>query len=434
MNSCARRGLRLLLSLIFAVAEPVGAAEAPSSASPVDVVTLPEAIAAALVNNPELAVQASQQRIAGTRIVQAGLIPNPELQTEVENFGGGGDRLAFEETETTISLAQAIELGGKRSKRKRLAETGQELTNWDYEVARLDVLTAVAKAFIATLAAQQRAQLFADLSALAHLSVDTVDEQIRAGATSSTELLRAQADLGRTEAERRQADQELAQARVRLAAKWGNPRPTFRVVAGDLSHVETPPPLATLLPRVADAPDVARWTAELENRRAAVELERAEAIPNLTLSLGGRHFSDNGDNALVGGFSIPLPVFNRNQGDILAAEEGVSKATAERTRATVAAEEALAAAYEDLRSNAAQVVLLRDDVLPKSEAAFRGTRDAYERGLLRFLDVLDSQRTWFEVRDQLVQTLAAYHSAAAEVERWTGLPLSAAAGREEGGR
>jgi len=423
MRSRFQRKLVLLLFFDVLFAIPATAADLPS---PVGSLTLREALAAALLGSPDLAVFSWELRAKEAQVLQAGLLPNPELSTQIEDFGGSGDRLAFEQTQITVSLAQLIELGGKRAKRLRLAALDRDLATWDYEVARLNVVAGVSKAFTATLAAQQRLQLFGELVGLARRSVAAVATQVKAGATSPVELMRAEAALGRTETQLRQAERDLANARTALAVTWGSATPGFTTAAGDLVAVVTPRSVGNLLDAVQSNPDVARWVTEIEQRTAALAVEKARGIPSLTVGVGGRQFTDNGDQALVAGFSLPLPLFDRNQGNILAADRRLAQAAAARDRATVAVQRALAAAHEDLRAAYAQVVTLRDEVLPKAEGAFAGARDAYQRGLLRFLDVLDAQRTLFETRDQYVQTLAAYHIAAADIERLSGIPLNGA--------
>jgi cobalt-zinc-cadmium efflux system outer membrane protein len=248
---------------------------------------------------------------------------------------------------------------------------------------------------------------------------------VKAGATSPVELLRAEAAVGHTETQLRQAQRDLATARTALSATWGNPAALFTEAVGDLTPIHEPPPLVTLLDSIQHNPDLARWTAEIEQRDAALALEKARAIPDLTVGLGGRHFADNGDVALVGGFSVPLPVFDRNQGSILAADRRRGQAAAARNRAVVTVSQAISAAHDDLCAAYSQATILREQVLPKAEGAFTGARDAYQRGLMRFLDVLDAQRTLFETRDQYVQTVAVYHSAAADVERLSGQSIGA---------
>lgn len=388
-------------------------------------VSLRDALALTLERSPELQTFAWEIRARDARAVQAGLMPNPELRTDVENVGGSGNRESFESTETTVRLAQLVELGGKRSKRRRLAELESELATWDYQTKRLLVLQETSKAFVKALAAQERMRLATDQERLAERAIAAVGASVDAGATSPVESTRAQVSLGRVQLARRRAEQELVVARATLAASWGDGTPTFDALVGDLARVTPPPPADVLTARLAAAPDLARWTTELAQRRASLDVEEAQRVPNVTIGAGGRHFSDNGDNAVVLEFSVPLPIFNRNQGGIAEAEHRLAKARAEQAAAQVSAEAALATAAARLSAAYAEATRLRTTVLPQAASAHAGALDAYRQGLFRLVEVLDAQRTLFELRDDYLGVLENYHLLAADVERLTATPLSA---------
>ncbi len=414
-----------------APADPmVGVERVPGESDPSGALRLRDALAAAMLRNPLLASFSWEVRAREARSLQAGLLPNPTAGAEVENVGGSGDRQGFESTETTVRLAQLVELGGKRARRRRLALVERDLAGWDYEAARLDVLTRTTKAFVAVLAAQERLALAERLRRVAGDSVRAAAAQAEIGAASPVETTRAEVALGRIDAERVREERELAAARTALAASWGGAA-RFDAVVGDLGGAVAPPPLDVVLARAEDNPDLARWATELEQRRAVLAVEEARRVPDVVVGVGGRHFSDNGDNALVFDVSVPLPVFNRNQGGILEARYRVARAAAERDLAGVTVRSALTAAYEDVQGAFAQLDVLDRRVLPKAEAAFRGATDAYQRGLFRFLEVLDAQRTLFELRGERIDLLAKYRRGIADVERLSGAPLDEAA--DEGG-
>ena len=144
------RGASPWLLLLSLTTEPAGA------------LTLEEARSRALAASPELESGASEVRAREAHARQAGLPPNPELRTDLENVGGTGDRESFEETETTVRLSQRIELGGKRGKRRRVAELGQTLAGWDLEATKLAVVANATKAFVHALAAEARLRLAGD--------------------------------------------------------------------------------------------------------------------------------------------------------------------------------------------------------------------------------------------------------------------------------
>ena len=136
-------------------AKPVENSDVPEVSEPTGPITLRQALALALLHNPELKIFSWDVRVSEAKQLQASLLPNPKFQVEVEEVGGAGPRSDFDASETTIQLSQLIELGNKRSKRTKLASMEKELAGWDYEAKRLDVFTEVAKAFAEVLAAQE---------------------------------------------------------------------------------------------------------------------------------------------------------------------------------------------------------------------------------------------------------------------------------------
>ncbi|MFA5253008.1 MAG: TolC family protein, partial [Phycisphaerae bacterium] len=97
-----------------------------------------------------------ETRVAEARELQAGLWPNPALEIGVEDVGGSGGRSGFNAAETTIQLSQLIELGDKAQKRRNVASLEKELTGWDYEAKRLEILTEASKAYVELLAIQEK--------------------------------------------------------------------------------------------------------------------------------------------------------------------------------------------------------------------------------------------------------------------------------------
>lgn len=299
----------------------------------------------------------------------------------------------------------------------------RDLAGWDYDAERANVLAETTKAFVAVVAAQEQLALAEELLRLASRSVSAVDRQVKAGATSPVEATRAQVALGQAQVERTLRARELEAARFALAAGWGSTTPTFTRAVGELAPIPAPPPMEALVATVAGNPDLARWTTELAARRAAVQLEEAKRIPSVSVGAGPRYYSDTDDAALVFEFSVPLPLFDRNQGGIREAQERRAKSAMEQTAAEVSIRAALGGAYERLLGTFEQVRTLQETIIPAAEAAFKGSEDAYQKGVLRYLEVLDAQRTLFQLRTQYLQVLAAYHAAVTDVERLTGTAL-----------
>ncbi|HML95712.1 MAG TPA: TolC family protein [Thermodesulfobacteriota bacterium] len=393
----------------------------PAAGSPI---TLRQALALALERSPALKAYSLEIRAREARAIQEGLPPNPGIEAFVEDFGGTGSVEGFRGVETTILLSQLVPLSGRISKQKKVAGLDAGLAGWDYEAARLDVLTDTAKAFADLVAAERRLGIMEELAGLSKRVYDTVAEQADAGGISPIQAKRTRVAYSRTEISLGRARREVEAARKALAAKWGSTKADFGKAEGSLDTLLPVPPYEDLAAYIDMNPDVARWAAEMEKREAVLGLEKARAIPEPVVSGGYRRIGENDDNAFVVGLSIPLPIFDRNQGAIAEARRLISKGEHERREAEVNAGASLAAAYAELRSSYEAASLLGQDVVPRAEEAYSSIFEGYREGKFSLLDVLDAQRTVFDTKLEYVNALGAYHRALADVERLTGRPLN----------
>jgi outer membrane protein, heavy metal efflux system len=253
----------------------------------------------------------------------------------------------------------------------------------------------------------------------------TVAARVQAGKVSPIEETRARVIVSTARLQAQQARSSHAAAKKRLAASWGSTAPVFEGVSGSLDTTAPLPSLEALTARVQMNPDIARWTSEMEARRAQVEVARSKAVPDLTVSGGVRYLNETKESAFVLGLSIPLPLFDRNQGGIREAHARLTKAELERRAAEVRVSTAFADAYQSLVSAANEITTLQNDVLPAAEEAFQATQEGYRLGKFGLLDVVDVQRTLFDTRGRYLEALAVYHKAVAEVERFSGEELHA---------
>jgi cobalt-zinc-cadmium efflux system outer membrane protein len=392
---------------------------------------LRQALALALLRNPALGSASWEVRIREARILQAGLLPNPKLNIEVEEIGGRDERSGFDAAETTLRLSQLIELGGKQSARRRVAELDRDAAAWTYETRRLAVLADTTLAFLDLLSAQERLRLAKDTDRLSEQVHATVAERVKAGKVSPLEGTKASITLSHSRIEREKALRHVSAARARLAAAWNSTEPRFEKAAGAMTAPDSIPPLSRLRRFVSRNPEVARWTMEMERRLAALELARSRGYPDLTASGGVQRFEESDDYAFVFGVSLPLPLFDRNQGDIRGTRYRLAQAETDRRAAEMAAHTTLTDTYAALASAHAEVLALERDVLPAAERAFEAARTGYRQGKFGYLDVLDAQRTLFESRARRIKALTAYHKALAVIESLLGSTLDDLDGEHE---
>ena len=398
--------------------------EVPTAETKVDLseptgeLTLRRALSLALAKSPELASFAWSVREAEAEQLQASLRPNPELETEFENFGGSGPFEGTQSLETTVALSQLIELGGKRAKRIRLARADSKLAGWEYESKRLSVLTGVTQQFITTLSMQKKLELAGEDFKLASAGLDAVTSQVDAGKASLVDKTKASVEVATSKIRVARIKRALIIARSSLASSWGGFKPKFADLLGDLTGIQTIPPAEKLTGDLDQNPAVARWQAEIAQRQAALELARAGAIPDVTVGVGYRHFRDTDDNdhAAVVGVAIPLAVFDRNQGEIRKARYSLAGARARKHAAEVNLHAKFEKAYQTLASAREEAVALRDEVLPAAESSYETAAESFKHGKGRYMDVLDAQRTLVEIREEYLKALEGCASATAGLE------------------
>ncbi|MBN1818588.1 MAG: TolC family protein [Sedimentisphaerales bacterium] len=388
--------------------------------TPTGSVTLRQALVLALVYNPRFRAQSWQVRIAEARQIQAGLSPNPELEVEVEETGGSGTRRRFEGAETTILLSQVIELGDKRQKRIALATLENQLAQWDYESQRLDVLTEAAQSFIDVLTAQRRLDLMRQVRDSSLEMLAGVTKRVDAGKDSPVEQSKALVSHAKIKTQYELAEKTLHFARLQLASLWNSTKASFDRAEGDFDQVDPMGDMALLLGRLDNNPDLARWTVELEQRRAAIDLEKSRARQDIRIGVGLQRFEEEDENAVVFGFSIPLGISDRNQSARLEAVYALAQARQQQQAVLASVREQLIEAYQKASEEYTLIRSLEEEVLPHARSAFEASRIGYEEGKFDYLNVLDSQRTCLEAQLERMEAQASYHKARIQIERLLG--------------
>ena len=386
--------------------------------------SITEALSLALLHNPTLQDFAWEIRISDVRTLRAGLLPNPELGVEAENFLGSGQQRDFNQTETTVSISQLFELGGKRAKREALAMTERDLALWDYETKRLDIIYQVATRYMEVVANQARLELAIETSAVAEDIFNTVVARVKAGKVSPLEQSKSRVELAKAHLNKARVVRELISNKQNLAAVWGSITPLFKQVSGDLFAVQAVPEFSNLLSRLNNNPDLARWSAEIERYRKAIALAKARKIPNITFMAGGRHFAENDDFAAVAGISAPLFIFDTKQTGVDEAQMILTQAMQKQQAAKVGIRSSLIEHYQQLQMSLTEITAFREEVLPSAREAFKAAKVAYRLGAIGSLDLLDAQRTLFQSGSEHLEALATFQLNVAKIERLIGGALN----------
>lgn len=386
------------------------AAEAtPSTAS----LSLAQAIKLAFQFNPELAAAEREIGVAEGGVLQAQARPNPELSWLQEGARQDGRT-------TTLQLSQPLELGGKRAARVNAAERDRAIAVADLAIRRAAIRAAVIAAYFEALTAQERLTLAQASQQVAQLGTSAASRRVQAGKISPVEETRAKVAEASVRIELGQAVSALALARRKLAGIWGatSLSAAHLIMPAETLSVSSLPELLT---HIESSPELQRAKLQVERQQAQVAVERSRRVPDVTLNVGRkRDNTQESRSQTIIGFSVPLPLFDRNQGNVLSALRRTDKAqnelTAEQNRLTLA----LSESFSQQDAAKAELQALREEILPGAQSAVDAATKGFELGKFNFLDVLDAQRTLFQSKTQYFRALSDFYRASAEIERIVG--------------
>ncbi len=365
----------------------------PAFAEPV---SLSDALARGQDVSPRIAKAKAELEAADGRAMQAGVRPNPVVSAEVENFSGTGPYRTFGQTETTVAVSQPFELGGKRRARREVAAADRAIARIALRKAEADLSYDIIVSHAELRAAEERAVLARQVLARAVELARIAETLVDVGRDPPLTGLRADALLAEAKAGKLRAEAELLSARQRLALLIGSEDPELSAAVQDMA-----PPLA--LADGAQSLDERMAVAERDVAAARVKLAQAEAVPDVTASGGVRNFRESGDTAFIVGVSIPLPVFNRNRGNIAAAradgdaaQAGLAQARLNARFSRRDAELMLAAANE-------RVAALSGASLFQANEAARIAEIGYQQGKFTLIELIDAQEAQTSANLKLIE-------------------------------
>jgi len=387
--------------------------------------SIADAVSESLQHNAALQAQRMNLTIADAAILTAGLRPNPVLSGDADHLDLLGT--GFDDTnnagppEYGVRIDFPIERGKKRDLRLGVAQLGHDLAaaqladtvrrlKIDVLVASIDVLEAKAKLALAR----------ENLDTLQRL-VDLNQRRLTSGAIAPLEAIRSRVAMLQYRGNVRTAELNLTQARLRLLPLLGaKPGDAPIDIDDDLAArpPETPPVLSDLQATArAKRPDVLAARAEQARSQADLRLQLGQAKIDYTVGTEYRRQQGiAGKGNMLGFFvSAPLPIFNRNQGEIARAQ-----ADEERTRQSAASVDIdvstdVASAFREFESSRRLLLEIEQDLLEPARSARAGTTYTYQAGATSLLDVLDAQRAFNDTMDSYYTAQAAYRRAEAKL-------------------
>jgi cobalt-zinc-cadmium efflux system outer membrane protein len=385
-----------------------------------DEITLEEALFIADALNPELEIARKSVDLAAAAIWDARLFPNPSARVGIEEFKTGE---SLNDSKRTLGIVVPVVVGGRLGAATAVAAKDRDIAAVQYVWKRREILTAVRRAFVEVLSAQRRVALVRETRDIAKTLDGVAQTRFEAQAIPEMELLKASVNLATAETELAQAVKTEAVAVKVLQVALGDaafPRAKF---AGELHTRFTIPSFDALQGQVLGAHPILEAAMKgVEAADLQRALAQAERCPDPEFELAIGKDADN-DTILEGGFTVPIPLFNRNQGRIAAAEIRRRQAELQLRAVRNDLSLRLTDAYLSLSTAQERATTYRELILPKAQKALSQTDEGYKQGKFSYLDVLDAQRTLLEARSSYVAALTDLNLAAAELEKLSGARL-----------
>jgi cobalt-zinc-cadmium efflux system outer membrane protein len=390
----------------------LGAPASPREVVPAAALSLRDLEQIALRHNPTLVQAGMALRAAQGRYVQAGLYPNPAV-----GYAGGDIGLEGTSGQQGMVVGQEIVTGGKLRLGRAAASHEVQQARHGYEVQRRRVMTSVRTGYCEVLLAQMVVDTHEKLMRVAEQGAEVTRRLREAQEVSEAALLRArieveQANLGLGEAR----DQHRILWR-QLAAMLGQPYMEPSPLVGDLTQslpaIDREETLAGLLAR---SPELARARSGVERARCELALERAMRKPNLETEVWLKYDETAWQTLADVSVGVALPLYDRNQGNIASAQAGLVAAEREVRRLELELHARFAEAFESYANARRQVGAYSTAILPNARASLDLVRQGFQEGEFGHLEVLDAQRTFFNVSLNYLANLRELWIRATELE------------------
>ena len=337
-------------------------------------------------------------------ILQSKLWQNPEISLEVGHlFGRNGNKAM----ESQLQISQVVELGGKIKYRTKVAQAEKEIAIQEALVLRIDVLTEVSLLFMDVVEAQSKLEQLEKNYDIAKTIHNVVSDKVKAGKVSLLEENKALLVLNQTQQVLNQTKSTFSTSKVKLSKMWGGTTEDFEKVDFQLGFEDAS--LQTLDEKqVLNSPAVQLSQLNINLAKQKAVLEKAIARPDISVSLGFQKYEENSENAFAVGLTIPLIIFNKNQGNIKVANTLETKAMVDLKHTINNSISELLEINIDMESLRKKLKFFKEEVYPSAKNIFDGAQAGYQKGSFDYLTVLDAQKSLFEININLIETEVEY--------------------------
>jgi len=390
----------------------VSVAEYAEFSAMADGLTLEALEQLAFENNPSIRQASAVAAKADGIWTQVGLKPNPQLGyfgEEIGNENSGGLQGAF--------VSQTFVTGGKLRQNRQVIGHDIQVVRWQVEAQRFRVRTDIRTRFYTALAAQRRLELAREFRKVAGRGLKVAEDRLQARVGARPDVLQSEIQMNEVELLIQRAEFEFEAAWNELLAIAGVPDMAPVELVGELRTPDETRDFETVYQQIIDqSPVLMAAYSQVHRTRANLERQRAQPIPNVLARAGAGHDNSTGNEFANVQISLPLPVHNRNQGNVAAAYAEYCEATQNVSRIQLQIRRSLARVMREYQASAATVQRYEKVILPKATETMDLMQQAQEAGEFDFLRVLTARRMFFDANLQYVTALGGLARSGAEIE------------------
>jgi cobalt-zinc-cadmium efflux system outer membrane protein len=343
---------------------------------------------------------------------------NPEIAFNINNIAGHGLYQGVNTSEYDVLISQTIERGNKHNAKIYAAMAAVDTTKINILTGKLDIKYSVEMVYLDILVAYEQLNLARSQEETAQKTLNFIAKRVAMAADHETQRSKADFLYQQAISNRTLAEQQLTQAKQKLAIICGYQNTHFDIMYRDFLNISSPT-IITDYDVAPDIPDLQKYDFIKKEKRALLALEKANAIPDPKISAGIRHFAASSDQAFIVGVSMPIAIYDTNQGNIDRAYAEIDQAEHDRKQAELTTKQIIFDAHQELNNTYTQLRNIEKKLLPQAQRSFSLSKTAYMNDILSYIEVLDAQSTLFDIKQQYINLAKQYHIAKIKMNRLT---------------
>ncbi|MGM0595996.1 MAG: TolC family protein [Myxococcota bacterium] len=373
--------------------------------------SLKAAFKTALLNNPELAQFKYSLRLFEAEKLRALQLHNPEIDFEVEDVLGSGQRKAVNQAQATLGISQVFELGGKKQARLAKVSAARKKEILRFQLKKRRILLKIALQYYDTVFWLHQVGLDRKILKI-HKNIRNIfANKVKAAKLSPLQLDKFDLDFGLKKITWQNNQNSLKQQKAQLAALLGQKEFNYKSMSTCFSIHKKIKPFEQLSAQLKKHPSLKLIKADNNLQKRELELAESLLVPDITLKAGIRYYNDERDVGTVVGFSVPIKIFSKGEAQRKKAKILLKLNQYKKPALIMQLFKDLKVNYLKFKNLHDQVFEFHDKFIPNAKKNFEKIQEGYQLGKLSYLEVLDSERMMNQVNQQFNQVLNKYTQA-----------------------